>query len=147
MNTPVEHPVFRVTRELRHPLDLHAAVRTTHPEHLNHNGCAELHARQIAHFPLAHLVRLLQLPAASRANQLPVAPFPSGPKLQGLRPLINLVPVHPVARPPQQFRQFAVSQTAEFTGFTLAANSRRLMLCQIPAQSPSSYETSPFRTA
>jgi hypothetical protein len=58
-----------------------SAVRAAHPIHLYDDGRPEFHARQIANFALAHLVRRLQLTAASRANQLSVAALAPYPKL------------------------------------------------------------------
>ena len=58
--------------------------------------------------------RGLQMPTR-RELLTSTAPLPPDPKLQGLRPFIDFAPVDPIARPSQQFRQFVVSQTAEFT--------------------------------
>ena len=102
-------------RQLRHLLDLDPAIRAAHPIDLDHHRGPELHARQIPHLPLADIVRVLQLPAASRADQLPIAPLAPNPQLQRLRLLVDLVPVHPIPRPSQQFGEFVISQTAQCT--------------------------------
>src|SRR6516165_9895091 len=127
----------RLAGQLRHPLDLDAAVRTTHPVHFDNHRCSEFHARQIAYFSLAHIVRRFQFPAASGANQLPIPALPAYPKLERLSPLINLVPVDSIAWPPQQLRQIVVSQTAECTGIAaLPSKPIRPVPRRIPAQNP-----------
>src|ERR1700687_545589 len=60
-------------------------------------------------------MRVLQLPAASRTDQFPMASLPPNPQLQSLRLLRDLVPVPPIPRPSQQFGEFVISQTPEFT--------------------------------
>ncbi len=92
--------------------------------HLDDHRCAELHARQIAHFPLTYIVRVLQLAAAARANQLPISALAPYPQFERLGPLIDLMPVDSIARPSQQFRQFVVSQTAECNEITSAIKTR-----------------------
>src|ERR1039458_6768924 len=106
---------WRLARQLQHLLDLDAAVRAAHPINLHHHRRTELHARKIAHFPFTHIVRVLQLATTSRTHQLPIAALPPDPQFQGLRPLIDFMPVDSITRPSQQFGQFAVSQTAECT--------------------------------
>src|ERR1700692_4152836 len=60
-------------------------------------------------------MRILQLPAASRTDQFPMASLPPNPQLQCLRLLMDLVPVQPIPRPSQQFGEFVISQTPEST--------------------------------
>ena len=86
-------PERSFARQLGHLLGLKPAIRTAHSIDLDHHRGPELPARQIAHFPLANIVRVLQLPPASRTDQLPMAPLASNPQLQSLRGLIDLVPV------------------------------------------------------
>src|SRR6266705_3255595 len=44
-----------------------------------------------------------------------MAPLPPNPQLQCLGLLMDLVPVHPIPRPSQQFGEFVISQTPEST--------------------------------
>lgn len=60
------------------------------------NRRLELHARQIPHLALAHLMRRLQFPTAFRANQLPVAALATYLKLQGLGPFVDFMPTDSV---------------------------------------------------
>src|SRR5512133_3310276 len=106
---------WRLARQLRHSFNLDAAIRATHTEDLHHHGRPEFHAGQVTHFPFADVVRVLQLAPASGTHQLSVSPLPPYPELKRLGPLVDLVPVAAVPRPTEQFRQFAVSQTAECT--------------------------------
>src|ERR1700680_1360575 len=111
------------------------AIRTAHSINLDDHRGPEFHARQIAHFPLADIVRVLPLPAASRTDQLPMAPLPPNPQLQCLRLLMDLVPVHPIPRPCQQFGEFVISQLPSLPKSSKRRNSRLLAVHQIPAQS------------
>src|SRR4029434_7831887 len=111
-------------RQLRDLLHLDAAVGAAHSVHLNDDRCPELHAWQIAYFPLAYIVRVLQLAAASQANQLPISALAPYPQFERLGSLIDLVSVDSIARPTEQFRQFVVSQTAECTEIALVVKAR-----------------------
>jgi hypothetical protein len=85
--------------QLRHLFGLDAAVRAAHPVQLDYHGRLELEARQVSHFPLVDLVDLLGAAPAAGTHQLPVAVLPAHPQLQRLGRLIDLMPIHPVARP------------------------------------------------
>src|SRR5262249_30311160 len=91
----------RFARQLRYLLDLDSAIRATHPKDFHHDSRAKFHAREIAHFTLADIVRRFQLPSAPGAHQLPVPTLPPDPKLERLGPLVDLMPVNPVSRPAQ----------------------------------------------
>lgn len=106
---------WRLARQLRHLLDLDAAIRAAHPVKLHDYRRSELHAWKIANFPFTDIVRVLQFATASRAHQFPVAALPPDPQFQGLRPLVDFMPVDSIARPSQQFGQFVIPQTAECT--------------------------------
>jgi hypothetical protein len=51
---------------------------------------------------------ILELPPTARTHQLPIPPFPADPKTKPLAWLIDLIPVHPVPRPLQDFREFVI---------------------------------------
>jgi hypothetical protein len=114
----------RLAWQLRDLLHLDAAIGAAHSIHLDDYRRAELHARQIADFPLAHVMRVLQLTAATRANQLPISSLAPYPQFERLGPFIDLMPIDPVPWPTEQFRQFVVSQTAECTGIASVLKPR-----------------------
>jgi hypothetical protein len=60
-------------------------------------------------------VRFLQPAPATGTNQLPIPSLAPYPQSKRFALLIDFMAVDPVSGPPQQFRQFTVSQTAEFT--------------------------------
>ncbi len=68
-------------------------------------GFNQLHGimRTVTHCALTGVVRLFQLASASGTHQLLMAPLAAHPQLQRLRLFVNLMPIHPVARPSQQF--------------------------------------------
>ncbi len=51
---------------------------------------------------------ILELTPAARTNQLPIPPFPADPKTKALARFIDLMPVNPVPRPLQDFREIVV---------------------------------------
>src|ERR1017187_4611734 len=105
----------RLAGQLRYLLRLHAAVRAAHPIQLKHHRRPILRPGQIAHLPLIDVAGFAQLPPAAGTHQLPVAPLAPHPQLQGLAMLIDFVPVHAVAWPPQQFAPVVLSHPAENT--------------------------------
>lgn len=125
----------RLAGQLRQFLDLDATIRAAHPEHFHPHRRAEFHARQITHLTLAHIVSSLQLASASRAHQYPIPASPPYPQFERLGPFIDLVLVYAVARPSQQFRQLAISQTASVPKSCRLRNPPLLGVRRIPVQS------------
>ena len=51
---------------------------------------------------------ILELPPTAGTHQLPIPPFPADPKTKAFPRFIELIPVHPVPRPLQDFREIVV---------------------------------------
>jgi hypothetical protein len=51
---------------------------------------------------------ILELPPTARTYQLPISPLPADPKTKAFARFIDLMTVHPVPRPLQDFREFVL---------------------------------------
>ena len=51
---------------------------------------------------------ILELPPTAGTHQLPIPPLSADPKTKAFARFIDLMPVHPVPRPLQDFREFIV---------------------------------------
>ena len=102
------------TRQLGNCLHLQTTPGAAHPVVLHMHYCLILAPRQIPHFPLADLLDLVRSTAAPGTNQHFVPAFAPHPKPERSRCFVNLVPVNPIPRPVQYFREFAVRQSREF---------------------------------
>lgn len=87
---------------------LNAALGAVHPVNLDEHRGLELSPRQVPYCPLTEATGLRELPGASGTLDLPVAPLVSHPQPQHLGLLINLVPAHLMARPPQNLGELPV---------------------------------------
>lgn len=122
--------------QLQDLLPLDAALGAVHPVNFDEHRGLELSPRQVPYCPLTEVRDLGELPGASGTLDLPVAPLVPHPQPQHLGLLINLVPAHLMARPPQNLGELPV-------GWQPPGPPRRLLLGteeipalpQIPAQS------------
>ena len=90
-----------LTRQQRHLLTFHSAVRTLDPMHLHKHRRRKSTPRQIANRPLAGVIDLCQFPPATATLQPSVPSFAPYPQLQRLRLLVNLVLINPIPGPVQ----------------------------------------------
>ena len=69
----------RFTRQLRHLLNPHTALRTAQPIHFDDHRRPVLAPRQVAHFPFVVIMRVGKLSSAPRTDQLAVSPLAAYP--------------------------------------------------------------------
>jgi hypothetical protein len=90
----------RVRPLLRNPGTTHA--------NLNHHRSQQRTRRKISHFSLAKITIVPELPPTGGTPQLPIPPFPADPKTKAFARFIDLLPVRPLPRPLQDFREIVV---------------------------------------
>ena len=106
-----DSPMPGLGPQLRHFLGFEPALGAADPVILNHHRGLVLPPRQVSHLALPHFFDLGGFPAASRADQQPVASLPPHPQPQPSRPLVDLMPVNPIPRPVQNLCKLALSQS------------------------------------
>jgi hypothetical protein len=98
----------RFARQQRDAFDLYSAIRALYPMDLNDHCRQQRTPGQIPYLSLAKVMIILELPPTAGTHQLPIPPLPADPKTKALARFIDLMPVHPVPRPLQDFREIVV---------------------------------------
>ena len=93
---------------------------------LNHHRSQQRTRRKISHFSLAKIMIVPELPPTGGTPQLPIPPFPADPKTKAFARFIDLLPVRPLPRPLQDFREFIVCHLDSLAKMPNLGNARQI---------------------
>ena len=88
---------------------------SAHTIQVDHHRRAKFEAGQIAHLPLVGVIHLVEFPTTPGTHQFPIPSFPSYPQLQRLSAFVDLMAIHPIPGPSQDFGPVGLSHPAECT--------------------------------